>query len=83
MITNASVTSSALEDCRSLRLGPLDPLLDHLGTPQSIKDQFETFPPANSAPPQAKMDKLLELNRSDLTDADLKLAKRALNQQVF
>lgn len=82
-VPNASVLSSALEDCSSLKLGPLDPLLDHLGTPQTIKDQFESFPPANTAPPQAKMDKLLALNRSDLSDADLKLAKRALNQQVF
>jgi hypothetical protein len=29
------------------------------------------------------MDKLLELNRSGLSDADLKIAKRALNTQEF
>jgi hypothetical protein len=82
-VPHAFVLSSELGDCSSLRLGLLDPLLDHLEVPQSTKDQFEILPPANTAPPQAKMDKLLALNRSDLSDTDLKLAKRALNQQVF
>lgn len=79
----AVVLSSALEDCTSLNLGPLDPLLDHLEVSQLIKNQFEILSPANAAPPQAKIDKLLELNRSDLSETDLKVAKRTLNKQVF
>jgi hypothetical protein len=82
-IPKAEVVSSALEDCSDLMLGPLDPLLDHVKVARSKRDRFEILPPANTAPPGAKMEKLLELNRSDLSDADLKIAKRALNTQEF
>ena len=82
-VPHAVVVSSALEDSTTQKLGPLSPLLDHLTVPQSIRDQFEILPPANTAPPQSKIDKLLELNRSALSDSDLKTAKRALNQRVF
>ncbi len=82
-IPDAVVVSSALEDSADQKLGPLAPLLDHLKIPKSIKDQFETLPAANTSPPIAKLDKLLELNRSELSDDELRIAKRALNKQVF
>lgn len=82
-IPTADVSSFVLDDCKDGEFGLLGPLLDHLNVAQKVRNQLSILPPANTAPPQAKMDRLLELNRSDLSDADLKVAKRALNQQAF
>ena len=73
-VPHAFVVSSALEDCSLFKLGPLDPLLNHLGVPQLTKGKFDILPPTNTAPPQAKIDKLLALNHSDMSDTDLKQA---------
>lgn len=82
-LSYTDVISSALEDCSGFKLGPLDPLLDHLEVTQKIREQFKISPPANKAPPPAKVDRLLELNQSSLSDADVKEAKHALKKQVF
>lgn len=82
-LPNTKIVTTSLEDCADRLLGPTDLLLDHIELDQSVRKKFDVLPPANTAPPQEKIDKLLELNRSDLSDADLKIAKRALNTQVF
>lgn len=72
----------ALED-RPGPLGPTAPLLDLIGVPEVVQTGLKTISPANTAPPPEKLRRLLDLNRSDLTDADLKEAKRALNREKF
>jgi hypothetical protein len=82
-LPNATVAAATLESSIDRPLGPLDPLLDHLDVAQSVRDKFEVLPAANTSPPTKKLEKLLELNRSNLSDDDLRTAKRALNKQVF
>lgn len=67
-----------LEDCRNRRLGPLDPLLDLIGLPDPLRASLVAQPPANRAPPQPVLNRLLALNRSDLDDAALRSAKATL-----
>lgn len=81
-IPHAQVHRFALETC-SGPLGPLAPLLDLAGVPDTVRGTLKTLPPANTAPPPAKVQRLLELNQSDLTDDALKDAKRALNKEPF
>lgn len=68
----------ALEKSRARPLGPLDPLLDLLDLPEGLRDRLEPLPPANTALPPDCAEDLLALNRSDLDDAALREAKRAL-----
>ena len=68
----------ALEQSRGRPLGPLDPLLDLLDLPEGLRDRLEPQPPANPALPPDCAEDLLALNRSDLDDAALREAKRAL-----
>lgn len=82
-LPNTEIVTMPLEACGGLLLGPTDLLLDHLEVAQTVRHGFTILPPANISPPQKKLDKLLELNRSSLYDADLKKAKRALNAQKF
>lgn len=77
------VVQAALEDCSQSRLGPLDALLDHAGVSQGARRLIISLPPANTSPPQGKLDRLLELNRSDLSKDALRTAKKALNGQSF
>jgi hypothetical protein len=77
------VAQAALEDCSQSRLGPLDALLDHAGVSQGARRLIISLPPANTSPPQGKLDRLLELNRSDLSKDALRTAKKALNGQSF
>ncbi|MDF1718585.1 MAG: hypothetical protein P1U75_18240 [Antarcticimicrobium sp.] len=68
----------ALEQSRARPLGPLDPLLDLLALPEGLRDSLEPQPPVNPALPPDCLQGLLVLNRSDLDDAALRAAKRAL-----
>ena len=68
----------ALEQSRARPLGPLDPLLDLLDLPEGLRAGLETQPPTNLALPADCAQGLLALNRSDLDDAALREAKRAL-----
>jgi hypothetical protein len=77
------IAQASLEDFADSRLGPLDAVLDHAGVSTGARRQIISLPPANTSPPQAKMDKLLELNRSKLTNDELRAAKKALNRQQF
>jgi len=72
------VSDCLLEDTHSLRLGPVDPVLDLLDIPAEVRAQIVPQPPANTAPSSAKAHALLSLNRSDLDDTALKAAKRAV-----
>ena len=74
------VRRAALEDSAARRLGPLEPLLDVIGLPDTVRAALAAQPRANTAPPPQVLDRLLELNRSDLDDADLRAAKRAVLQ---
>ena len=83
LLPDHEVVQAALEDYADARLGPLDAVLDHAGISQGARRQIISLPPANTSPPQAKLDRLLELNRSDLSRDDLRAAKKALNGQQF
>ena len=71
----------ALEQSRTRPLGPLDPLLDLLDLPEGVRNGLEPQPPANPALPPDCVKDLLALNRSDLDDAALREAKRALIEE--
>lgn len=81
-VPDAQVRRIALEDC-SGPLGPAAPLLRLALVPADVQACLTTLPRANTAPPAEKLRRLLELNRSDLSNADLKEAKRALNIEAF
>lgn len=83
IIPKHEVAQAPLEDFASSRLGPLDAILDHAGISQAMRRMIISLPPANTSPPQGKLDKLLELNRSELSNEELRIAKKALNGQVF
>ncbi len=73
------VIAQPLEGCTT-PLGPLGPLLDVLGiAPGPVAPR----PPDNTAPPQGKIDAMLALNRSDLSDADWRVARDALKREHF
>lgn len=81
-VPDAQVVTAALEDCTG-PLGPAAPLLDLAQVPRDVQQSLTALPPANTAPPAEMLRRLLALNRSDLGDADLKAAKRALNAERF
>lgn len=68
----------ALESSQTRPLGPLDPLLDLIGLPQAIRTRLIPHPPANIASPQAQIDQMLALNRSNLGAKAWRAAKSAL-----
>ena len=70
------VRRAALEDSAARRLGPLEPLLDVIGLPDTVRAALAAQPRANTAPPPQVLDRLLELNRSDLDDAALRQAEQ-------
>ena len=76
-LPECAVSHSRLEDCAHNRLGPLGAVLDAAGIGPDIQDRLRPVAPANVAPPQARLDHLLSLNRSDLSDDALRLAKSA------
>lgn len=76
------VHTTALEDSSARPLGPLDPILDILTLPPEVRTALTPHPPANPMPPQAVLDRLLELNRLDLSDDALRDAKRILRRDL-
>ncbi|WP_135506706.1 hypothetical protein [Roseovarius aestuariivivens] len=70
----ATVTSTRIETCRDLPLGPLEVALDLLGI-----DKTGLAPqPSQNTQPQDAADRLLALNRSSMKDEELSRAKRDL-----
>lgn len=76
----SSVQSSALEDTTHLPFGPATPLLDLLHVPEQTRAEMKTTQPVNPAPSQQLLAELLPLNRSDLSDSEVKQAKLDLLQ---
>lgn len=72
------VMSAALEDHAQRPLGPAEALLDVAGMPDSRRAALKYLPPANAAPEEDIQERLLELNRSSLSQGALRDAKRAL-----
>ena len=79
-VPHVQVIAQPLEACTT-PLGPLAPLLDLLGgiDPATLTPR----PPDNTAPPQGKIDAMLALNRSALSDADWRVAKDTLKREDF
>ena len=72
------VMQTALEDHARRPLGPAEALLDIAGMPDSRRTALKYLPRANTAPDDHIQAKLLELNRSSLSQVALRDAKRAL-----
>ena len=72
------VSHSPLDDTGGLPHGPLTPLLDLMGVPETIRNTLQPVPHTNASLPDHILDALLELNQSDLDDATLTARKRAL-----
>ena len=68
----------ALEDSRSRPLGPLDPLLDLINLPQSVRVGLHAVPPTNTALPPDCAAQLLALNRGTGDYKSVHAAKQAL-----
>jgi hypothetical protein len=68
----------ALENSQDRPLGPLDPILDLIGLPRDVRAGLKPHPNANLSLPSSLAARLLELNRSDRTDAAVHAAKQAL-----
>lgn len=73
-----AVLQAALEDHKARPLGPAEALLDVAGVPDARRGRLKYLPPANTAPPAEIQARLLELNRSALSQSALQEAKRAL-----
>jgi len=77
-VTPHPVHHCALESSQSRSLGPLDPLLDLIGLPNTVRAGLVPHPPANISSSQAKIDQMLALNRSNLGAKAWRAAKSAL-----
>lgn len=77
-VSPCPVDRCALEDSQARPFGPLDPVLDLTALPAVVRQKLVPLAPANSALPQVVLDQILTLNQSDLDDADLRDAKKAL-----
>ncbi len=74
------VTRCRLEECTA---NPLVPILDRLDLPEGISDTLARPAPAFTAPPQAWIDAVLDLNRSALDQAEWKAARAKLHEGDF
>lgn len=74
------VVTAWLEETGALPLGPATPLLDLMRLPPKRRAALAQAPPRNVARPGAMVDRLLEINRSGLSDAEAKSAKQAILQ---
>ncbi|NIZ10746.1 hypothetical protein [Pseudooceanicola sp. HF7] len=77
-LPDAEVTALDLDAAQALPHGPLTPLLDHARVPPRVRARLRPIPHANRKLPADIRASLLDLNRSDLTEAELKRRKRAL-----
>lgn len=78
-VPEIQVIAQPLEACNT-PLGPLGPLLDILHIDTST---LTPRAPDNTAPPQGKIDAMLAMNRSALSDADWRVAKDTLKREDF
>lgn len=76
-VPKAEVSEFALEDV-SRGLGPAGPILTLAGVPHPVQLGLQAAAPANPSPPSERAAKLLELNRSNLTNDALRAAKQTL-----
>jgi hypothetical protein len=79
-VPHIRVMAQPLEGCPT-PLGPLAPLLDLLGGIDAAA--LTPRAPDNTAPPQGKIDAMLAMNRSGLSDADWRVAKDTLKREDF
>ncbi|MEL7098038.1 MAG: hypothetical protein AAGM84_04345 [Pseudomonadota bacterium] len=68
----------ALEQIGGLRLGPAEALLGRV-TPGIDLSELSPLPPANTAPPQAKIDAMLTLNRAGMPEAQRRAEMKKLH----
>lgn len=78
-VPDIRVIAQPLEGCTT-PLGPLGALLNVLGI---APDTVAPRPPENTSPPKGLTDAMLALNRSDLSDADWRMARDALKREDF
>ncbi|MCC1494281.1 hypothetical protein [Cognatishimia sp. F0-27] len=76
----AQVRAFSLEDARAMSLGPVTPLLDFLDVTGAQRQNLCPVPVANRQPGNGLAEVFLALNRSGLSDAALRQAKRNLLQ---
>lgn len=77
------VTTARLEDLGARRLGPADAVFDLLALPDALRATLHAVPQtANTTPSQALRDGLLRLNRSSLSDTDLRRARRDMIESL-
>ncbi|MVO17740.1 hypothetical protein [Parasedimentitalea huanghaiensis] len=73
-----SVTSVSLESSQQGENGPLGPILDLLGVPQSLRHKLTPVPPTNTRLSKALQQKLLEINGSPLPYKERHQQKQSL-----
>lgn len=76
--TPCKVHRCTLENSQYRPLGPLDPLLELVDLPQSVRARLRAAPPANTALSPECTAQLLALNRSAGDDKSVHAAKQAL-----
>jgi hypothetical protein len=81
-VAPAKVTSCPLEASSPMPLGPLTPLLDLLDLPDLDRDALVELPPENVQPDIGIDAVFLALNRSGLSDRDVKDAKRSIRRMA-
>lgn len=75
-VAPAKVVSQPLEEVARAPLGPLDPVLDLLALPDLDRAKLTALPPANVQPDVGIDAVFLALNQSQLSDSDVREAKR-------
>ena len=81
-IADHALIDAALEEYATRPVGMAEALLDHLGIDTKQRASLVPSPEQNAALPEALIKELLALNRSDLDDAALRRAKRALIEEA-
>ncbi|MEO0937839.1 MAG: hypothetical protein AAFY38_06770 [Pseudomonadota bacterium] len=75
---HVALETLALEDIGALRLGPAEALLAR-ACPALDLSPFTPAAPANTAPPQAKIDAMLAVNRAGLPEAERRAQMKTLH----
>jgi len=74
----AEITACPTHRAALERGEPLAALLGVIGLPEGLRARLRPAGPANTAPPPEVLAALLDLNRSEMPEKDLRAAKRAL-----
>lgn len=82
MLPSYPVITSSLEKTTTEEFGPATPIINLLDLPEDTKSRLRIIAPENVSSPIHLAEKMLALNRSDISSSTLKEQKAALFNQT-